>query len=264
MNINIQSSNSALAALETLALLQGGAANAGAATGTQTSPAAAASPNNPSAAILDVSNSAASVGAQTSGLITSSSASDAAVSAGGAIEGLLAQMRQDAVSAADPTLSSDARAALNTGFQADLATISSTVAGASVDGVNLIDGSTAAGATVSGADLSVGGPLIGLSSDSSLSDPASAAAIADQLGSAVGNVGQAVGQIAAQGQALQAHLSLVAQAGLALQPGLAGAVNTGLDADGARLAALQVSQQLSASTGSIASQAPQAILALFR
>jgi flagellin len=264
MTINIQSTNPALAALETLALLQGGAANAGTATATQTPETTAASPANTSAAILDISSAGASVGAQTGGLVTSSSASDAAVSAGGAIEGLLAQMRQDAVSASDPSLSSDARAALDTGFQADLSTISSTVAGASVDGVNLIDGSTAAGATVSGVDLSIGGPLIGLASDSSLSDPASAAAIADQLGSALDNVGQAVGQLAAQGQALQTHLSLVAQAGLASQPGLAASVNTGLDADGARLAALQVSQQLSGSTGALASQAPQAILALFR
>jgi flagellin-like hook-associated protein FlgL len=264
MTISIQSPNPALAALEALALQQGGAARSGTAAAAQTSLSTTA-PSDPGAAIFAVSGGAP-IGGLPSSLITSASATDAAVAAGGAIEGLLAQMRQDALSAADPSLAADARATLDTGFKADMATISSAVAGASVDGMNLIDGSAAGAAstTVSGIDLSLGGPLIGLGGDSGLADPASSAAIADQLGSAVDNVGQAVGQIAAQGQALQAHLSLVAQAGLALQPALAGAVNTGLDADGARLAALQVQQQLSASAGSIASQAPQAILALFR
>jgi flagellin-like hook-associated protein FlgL len=261
MTISIQSTNPALAALESLALQRGGSANAGSAPA-QTSPAA--TPADSGSTILSLSGGA-SISGVPSGLLAMASAADAGVSAGNAIEGLLARMRQDALSAADPGLASDARRALDTGFKADMATISSAVAAASVDGVNLIDGSTAtaSGATVAGIDLSLGGPLIGLASDSSLADPANAAAIADQLGSAVDNVGQAVGQIAAQGQALNTHLSLVAQAGLALQPGLAGAVNSSLDADGARLAALQVQQQLSTS-GPIASQAPQAILALFR
>jgi flagellin len=262
MTISIQSTNPALAALEALALQQGGAAKAGTAA-TQLPPTG--SPADSSATILSLSGGT-TLGGLPSGLITAASANDAAVAAGGAVEGLLAQMRQDALSASDPGLAANARAALDTGFKADMATLSSTVASASVDGVNLIDGSTPASssASLSGADLSLGGPLIGLAGDSSLSDPAAAGASADQLGAAVDNVGQAVGQIAAQGQALNTHLSLVAQAGLALQPALAGAVNGGLDADGASLAALQVQQQLSGSTGSIASQAPQAMLALFR
>ncbi|HEX3917921.1 MAG TPA: hypothetical protein VHW60_11335 [Caulobacteraceae bacterium] len=267
MTISIQSSNPALAALEALALQQGGAANAGAASaGAQTNAATpAASPATESAAaILNVSVGSP-VPSLSGGALSSASAADAAVSAGSSIETLLAQMRQDALSAADPTLGDDARAALDTGFQADKASIAQTVAGASVDGLNLIDGSSGSGigATLAGINLSLGGPLIGLSSDSSLADPASASAIADQLGAAADNVSQAVGQIAAQGQAIQTHLSVVAQAGLALQPSLGGSVNSSLSADGARLAALQVQQQLSASTGPVASQS-QGILALFR
>ena len=199
--------------------------------------------------------------------LSSASAADAAVSAGSSIESLLTQMRQDALSAADPGLGDDARAALDTGFKADLATISQTVAGASVDGLNLIDGSagSGAGATLAGINLSIGGPLIGLSNDSSLADPASAGAIADQLGAALENVGQAVGQIAAQGDAIETHLSVVAQAGLAVQPSLGGSVNNSRSADGARLAALQVQQQLSTSSGPVASQSCRAYsLALFR
>jgi flagellin len=271
MTISIPSSTPSLSALETLALLQQGAsANAGSASTTvsATSPAGAA--DSGAAAIVDVNGGASAAASLSgmSGIIGSASTADLAVTAGGAVQSLLAQMRQDAVSASDPTLGADSRAALDSGFQSDLAQISQTVAGASFNGVNLLDGSTANagadGAALNGIDLTPTGSLIGLPAGASLSDPSSAAAIASQLGTAIDNVGQAVGQIAAQGQAIATHLSVVAQAGLSLQPSLGSQVNGGLDADGARLAALQVQQSLASTGSSVASQAPQAMLALFR
>jgi hypothetical protein len=133
-----------------------------------------------------------------------------------------------------------------------------------VGGVNLLDGSTSGAASVSaatltGVDLSLGGPVIGVGADAGLSDPTGAAAIAGQLGTAIDKVGAAVDQISAQGQAIESHLSVLAQAGLAIT-----GVNGGLDADGARLAALQVQQQLSLTNGAIASQSPNAVLVLFQ
>lgn len=60
---------------------------------------------------------------------------------------------------------------------------------------------------------------------------------------------------------IAAHAGLVAQASQAVQtPATAGE----LDGDGARLLALQVRQQLSSHTLSIANQAPQALLSLLR
>ena len=67
-----------------------------------------------------------------------------------------------------------------------------------------------------------------------------------------------------EGQAIESHLSVVAQANLAMLPGVAANVNGGLDADGALLAALQVQQQLSLNGGAVANQAPNAILSLFQ
>jgi flagellin len=179
------------------------------------------------------------------------------VAAGTSIQSLLAQMRDDAVSASNTALDSTSRAALNADFKTNLAQIQQAIASADVGGVNLIDGSVSGAANVSaatltGVNLSLGGPLIGVGADAS------------QLGSAIGNVGQAVDQISAQGQAIDSHLSLLAQAGLSLSPAVAGAVNTGLDSDGARLAALQVQQQLSLAGGGIANQSPNAILSLFQ
>jgi flagellin len=266
MSISIQgSAASQLATLESLTSQQAGASSATGATSLldPTTPQAAAS------SIIDLSGSSSATTGVSAGLASAASIADAAVSAGTAIEGLLAQMRQDAVTASNPSLDDDSRAALNTGFKSSLAQIQKAIAAAGVDGVNLLDGSTdgaanIATATLTGVNLSLGGPLIGVGADASLSDPSTASALASQLGSAIDNVGKAVDQISTQGQAIESHFSVVAQAGLALSPGVAGAVNTGLDADGARLAALQVQQQLSLTPSGVGNQSPNAILSLFQ
>ena len=264
MSISIQGSTAAqLATLESLTS-QSGTAGTTAGAGATSLLNALTSSQDPSASIIDLSGGTAATAGVSAGLATSASIADAAVASGTTIEGLLAQMRQDAVSASDPTLDSDSRAALDSGFKANLAQIQQAISGASVGGVNLLDGSATSGANVSaatltGVNLSLGGPLIGVGANASLSDPTSAAAIANQLGTAIDKVGDAVDQISAQGQAIESHLSVVAQAGL----GITG-VNGGLDADGARLAALQVQQQLSLSNGAVASQSPNAILSLFQ
>jgi flagellin len=267
MSISIQGSTAAqqLATLESLTTQPGGAAATGATSLLDAINAQSDASQNASS-VIDISSGAPGVSA---GLATSASIADAAVAAGTSIQGLLAQMRQEAVSAADPSLDSDGRAALDSGFKANLAQIQKTVASAGVDGVNLLDGSVngaanVSSATLTGVNLSLGGPLIGVGADASLSDPSNASAIAGQIGQAIDQVGQAVDQISAQGQAIESHLSVLAQAGLSLSPAVAGAVNGGLDSDGARLAALQVQQQLSLAGGSVANQSPNAILSLFQ
>lgn len=139
-----------------------------------------------------------------------------------------------------------------------------------MDGVNLIDGSLSGAVqapldgtstvTLSATNLTATGPLIGLPTGSNLLDPAAAASAAATLDTAIGAVGQAVGQIAGEGQAIQDHLDLAAQADLAA----GGGVNPNLDQDGARLQALQVQQQLAAGGYAISGTGSQAVLALFR
>jgi hypothetical protein len=265
MTINIQGSSNALATLEALTTQTGAAGSANTA-----SPLLDATQSDSnSSSIIDLSGgAAAALSGLSAGLSTSASIADVAVAGGTSVESLLGQMRQDAVSASDPKLDDDARAALNAGFQSAMAQIQSTVSGAQIGGVNLIDGSIsgqvpsqqAPGASLTGVNLSLGGPLIGLPANASLSDPTAAASLAAQLGAAVDSVGQAVGQLSSQADSIDANLSLVAQAGLAG----GGSFNPSLDSDGARLAALSVQQQLAAGGGAIGNQAPQSILALFR
>jgi len=261
MSISIQGSAAASATLESLTSQAGQAAGAN-----PSSLIPDASSARDAASIVDLSGAGPASGGASVGLATSASIADAAVSAGSLIEGLLAQMRQDALTASDVTLDSDSRAALSQGFRDNLGQIQKAIGAAGVAGVNLLDGTVngpaaIGAATLTGVDLSLGGPVIGVGADASLADPAAAAAIAGQLGAAIDRVGQAVGAISAEGQAIEGHLQLVAQASLS---GLQGQVDGGLDADGARLAALSAQQQLSLANAGIANQAPNAILSLFQ
>jgi len=270
MTIAIQNTNASLAALEQL-LGQSASGQSGAPVDGGPSPSLDSSnqqSGDPGSTILDVNGGVtAALSGVAGGLASAASVIDAAVSAGGSITSLLTQLQQVAQIASDPNLSSDQLSQLNAGFQTGLAQVQQTVAGASFDGVNLLAGGQAptSGATSSlpSFDLSLGGPVIGVAADASLSDSGAAASLAAQLDGSVQNVSQAVGQIAAQGQAIQNHLSLVSQAASSLTPGLASGVNSALDGDGARLQALQVQQQLSGSNQAISNQSPQAILALF-
>src|SRR5579872_3919068 len=137
MSISIQGSAAAqLATLESLTNQAGKSAGSGA-----MSLLDATTPQNTTSSIIDLSGGAASTAGVSSGLATSASIADAAVAAGTTVESLLARMRQDATSAADPSLDSSGRTALNTDFKANLARIQQAIASASVGGVNLLDGS---------------------------------------------------------------------------------------------------------------------------
>ena len=257
MTISIQgSSAAALATLDQLAGQSGTSATATAPTADSPSADAGAL----SSAFIDLSGlSPGALGGASGDAASGASIADAAVASGSIIEGLLAQMRDAAVSASDPGISSDARAALNGGFQSGLTQIQAAIGAAGVDGVNLIDGSANGQAPdgLSSYDFSLGDQVIGVAASASLSDPATAASLADQLQAALGNVGQAVSTLAGEADTMQSSFAASAQAG-------SGSVDPALDADGARLAALLVQQQLSSGGGAIGNQGSAAILALFR
>jgi flagellin len=272
MSISVQSSTAAQIALENLlgangagAAIQSGAPEQSLAE----APADAAQP----AAVWDIGGAGAGTNAS-DGLATAASIADSAVSAGGAITDILERMRQAAISASDPNLDQGARSALDASYQAELGQLQSVVGQASTSGINLIDGSLSGNvqapsdgtdtATLTATDLTATGPVIGLPANSSLLDPSAAASVADTLQTAIGAVGQALGQIAAQGDAIQSHLDLLAQAAWSSSGSGGSAVAPGVDQDGARLQALQVQQQLAASGYAISSPGSLGILGLFK
>ena len=109
--------------------------------------------------------------------------------------------------------------------------------------------------SIRGADLSLGGEIIGIANDASISDSALSSAVQDgldRLAPVLEHLGEA-------SSALQAHQGFLGAA----QNAISGV--TDLNADSARLLALQVRQGLEAESGrAIANVEPQAVLALFR
>jgi len=204
------------------------------------------------------------------------SISDVTAAAGGSVSDLLVQLREKVVGAMDPSLSTASRTALNADYQALLRQINQMVTSATFDGANLLDGSLASDIqflanadgtsfiTLSVKDMSFGGSIITLSSTSTIGTVTAATSNLALLDASLANVNQALGDLGAQAKQIDAHIVFVGKLMDVLQTGVGNLVDADMAKDSARLQALQVQQQLGAQSLSIANQAPQVILSLFR
>jgi flagellin len=204
------------------------------------------------------------------------SVSDTANASGQSVADLLGELKSKALAATDTATSSTSRASLNSDYKALLGQIQSVIGGASFGGTNLINGSQAAGAsfvasadgsqsvTLSAVNLSLGGPIVSVTSTSSIGTVTAATAALSDLTTSLTNVGQALTVLGGQSKQIAAHVSFVSQLNDAAQTGLGSLINGDLGHEGAMLMALQVQQQLGSQSLSIANQSPQALLALFR
>ncbi|HEX7760638.1 MAG TPA: flagellin [Caulobacteraceae bacterium] len=278
MSLSIPPNSVALTVLETLSNSnQGTAAGSSLATGAGTADAAgaadSATANATVWALSQRASGTAASGAATSGLSRALSISDVGAAAALSISDLLSQLRDNAAAAANPDTPSASRGTLNANFRSLLEKVAQTVASASSGGVNLLDGSQtgdlqfSAGAsggsvTLSAGDLSLGGSILTLSADSSIDTPTAAAGSLTALDTSITNLTQALSTLQSQAKQISVHSGFVqAYSSVLAASGDSGA---GMDADSARLLALQVQQQLSGQSLSIANQSPQAVLSLFR
>ena len=204
------------------------------------------------------------------------SISDVTAAAGGSISDLLVQLREKVVAALDPSLSTNSRTALNSDYQAILHQITQVVGSASFDGANILNGSqptdiaflaNANGSsfiTLSVKDMSLSGSIITLASTSTIGTVTAATANLALLDSSLANVNQALGDLGAEAKQIDAHITFVAKLSDVLETGVSNLVDADMAKESARLQALQVQQQLGAQSLSIANQAPQVILSLFK
>ena len=214
------------------------------------------------------------VDADAMSLNRATSIADLAVGAGQSVASLLAMLKDQASAAADPSLDPTARQALNGDFKSVLGQIASTVGQASFDGVNLLDGespsglklpagaSGGAGLSLSAQNLTLGGPIVTLGAASSLGTPSAAVSALADIANSLSNIETALNALSDQASQISAHGSILNQLSGALQAGTT--ANGNASADGARLLALQVQQQLSGQSQPIANQSPQLVLSLFR
>ena len=270
MSLSVTSGPSALAVLQALSLQVSSQPPSGSGAASASVQTASSSSATPASTTISASaaGSSGSLFAAADGVGQALTAADAADAAGQTVIGLLQQMRTAAGQAADPAASSADRSALDTQFQASAGQIAPTLAGATINGTNLVDGSMASGlkvaldqgatASLTPVDLSLGGSTLGVASGLSISTADGAASAFASLGSAIGTAGAGLSTLQTQADQIGAHASFVQTLGQALaSPDQDGG-------DSVRLMALQVSQQLSAQPAAIANQTPQSILALFR
>jgi flagellin len=136
------------------------------------------------------------------------------------------------------------------------------VDGSGFEGVNLLDGSQTVvrfsadalgDVTLNGRDLRPGGPLVFVSVSAEPSFRY------DQIEESMTRVSEVREELGQEAKRIEAHRSFV---GILSDAVTGGGADVGVE--GARLAALQLRQQLGSQPLSIANQTPQAVLSLFR
>lgn len=204
------------------------------------------------------------------------SIADVALSAGESVSDLLNQLKEKVVAAKDSSLKTQSRQLLDADFKALMKAIASAVDNATFDGGNILNGSLTTGikflanadatsfVTLSAKDLSLGGSIIELSTSDSLLTLTGATQALTRLDDSITQLNASLGEIGAQAKQIEAHNSFVTKLVDTLESGIGNLVDADLAKESARLQALQVQQQLGAQSLSIANQAPQIILSLFR
>jgi flagellin len=203
------------------------------------------------------------------------SAIDVAISAGQSISDLLNELKGKALAAADPSLDTASRNALNADFTALRDQIATIVQNATFNGTNLVDGSTASiqslasadgskKITVMGQNMKLSGLIITIASTSSISTTTKASTMISTVNSSLQNVNAALAKLASGVKKINVQRDFVSKLIDTLNTGIGNLVDADMAVESARLQSLQVKQQLGVQALSIANSQPQIILSLFR
>lgn len=204
-----------------------------------------------------------------------SSSIDVALSAGQSISDLLIQLKQQALSAADPSLDTASRQALNANFTALRDQITTIVKNAVFNNFNLVNGSTnmiqalassdgTRRVTTQAQNLSLSGSIVTLKSTATISTQAKASALIATLQTSLTNVNGALAKLSAGAAKFSIQATFTQKLSDTLTAGIGNLVDANMAQESAQLQSLQVRQQLGIQALSIANQSPQSILSLFR
>ncbi|MGU3455329.1 flagellin [Brevundimonas sp. M1A4_2e] len=216
------------------------------------------------------------------------SVADVALAAGQQISDILVELRQKATAAADPSASDATRKAYNDEFQSLLKSLQSFADNATFDGENILNGkvggtrpATPAGLTpldflanadasetitMNRQDLSLEGLGLELAGGvfPNLLQQADAEWALNAVETALTSASGKLAELGAQSKQIEKHTLFVTKLMDSLEVGVGNLVDADMARESARLQALQVQQQLGAQALSIANQAPQIILSLFK
>ena len=200
---------------------------------------------------------------------------DVALSAGQSISDLLIQLKQKALSAADASLDTASRQALNSDFTALRDQISTIVKNAVFNGFNLVDGSTTKITALASADgsrrittqaqnMKLSGSIVTMTSTATISTQAKASTLVSTIQSSLTNVNSALAKLSAGAAKFSIQATFAQNLSDTLTIGIGHLVDANMAQESAKLQALQVKQQLGVQALSIANQAPQTLLGLFQ
>ena len=204
-----------------------------------------------------------------------SSAIDVALSAGQSISDLLIQLKQKALSAADPSLDTASRQALNANFTALRDQITTIVKNAVFNNFNLVDGSTNQVQALASADgtrritaqaqnMKLSGSIVTIKTTSTISTQAKASALIGTIQTSLTNVNSALAKLSSGAAKFSIQATFSQKLSDTLTSGIGNLVDANMAQESAKLQSLQVKQQLGVQALSIANQSPQTILSLFR
>jgi flagellin len=208
-------------------------------------------------------------------LARGSSTIDVALAAGESVSDLLMQMKEKALAASETTLDTTSRNALNEDFSSLRDQIAKAVNNAEFNGANLLDGSTtqmgalanASGSsalTVLGEDLSLSGSVVTVATTASIGTATAAASMITVVQASLDNVSASLSRLGTSSKAFSMHQSFVSKLQDTIDAGVGNLVDADLAKESAKFQALQTKQQLGIQALSIANQAPQSILSLFK
>jgi flagellin len=200
---------------------------------------------------------------------------DVAMSAGQSISDLLVQMKQKALSAADSSLDTASRQALNNDFTALRDQITTITKNAVFNGFNLVDGSTtqitamastdgSRKITVSAQKMTLSGSIVTVKSTGVISTAAKASTMVATVQSSLTNVNSALAKLSAGSKKYSIQIDFAQKLSNTLQSGIGNLVDANMAQESAKLTALQTKQQLGVQALSIANSAPQIVLSLFQ
>ena len=199
---------------------------------------------------------------------------DTGIAAGTNVSDLLKEMKEKALAARDTTIDATARTAYNADFVALRDMITKTLTNAAFDGSNLVNAGTSLAAlanvegnsfiTVTARNMALGGAIVTLASTASISTSTKAAAAITTIETSLNNLNLALSQLGTDSKKVSLHKNFVTKLVDELNNGIGNLVDADLAKESANLQALQTKQQLGVQALSIANQAPQILMSLFR
>jgi flagellin len=209
---------------------------------------------------------------------------DVAVAGAEQISDIVNEMKKKAYESADAGIDASSRTAINQDFVALRDRITTIVNSADFNGTNLLksgggsisalqslqDGDTGTAnwqpdsLSVSNVGLGLGGSVVTVAANGDVSSQSAAQTMVDTLTTTQTNLKSSLSTLGAASRRIDAQLTFSSKLSDVVESGIGNLVDADLAKESARLQALQVKQQLGIQALSIANQAPQAIMSLFR